>query len=205
MQERISVALARLLVVADGRSLAIGQMVRILQGRGLHLIVILLCLPFLSPVSVPGISIPFGLAIAYSGLRIAFGREPWIPDWVLRRSLPPRVLQRVVAVGIRLHERLERIMRPRLIIASSATGRTFAGLAIAIAGIFLSLPVPPPFPLTNTIPSLAIILISLGLMERDGWLIIWGYVLIFIGTVYLAGIAFLGGAGIAQVREWMGW
>ncbi len=205
MQERISVALARLLVVADGRSLAIGQMVRILQGRGLHLIVILLCLPFLRPVSVPGISIPFGLAIAYSGLRIAFGREPWIPDWVLRRSLPPRVLQRVVAVGIRLHERLERIMRPRLIIASSATGRTFAGLAIAIAGIFLSLPVPPPFPLTNTIPSLAIILISLGLMERDGWLIIWGYVLIFIGTVYLAGIAFLGGAGIAQVREWMGW
>ncbi len=180
-------------------------MVQILQGRGLLMIVILLCLPFLSPVSVPGISIPFGLAIAFSGMRIAFGREPWIPDWVLRRSLPPRVLEKIVSVGIRLHERLERITRPRLIIFLSQTGRIFAGLAIALAGVFLSLPVPPPFPLTNTIPGLAIILICLGLMERDGWFLVWGYGLILIGTVYLAGIGFLGGAGIAQVRAWMGW
>ncbi len=203
--EKISVALRRILVAADGRSFAIGQMVEILRGRGLYMIVILLCLPFLSPVSVPGISMPFGLAIAFSGLRIAFGREPWVPEWVLRRSLPPRVLEKIVTVGIRLHERLERIMRPRLDFVLWGGGKLGAGVAIAVAGVFLSLPIPPPFPLTNTIPGLAIILICLGLMERDGWVIIWGYVLILIGALYLAGIAFLGGAGIAQLRDWLGW
>jgi hypothetical protein len=193
------------LIAADDGNLTIGQMVEILRGRGLFMIVILLCLPFLSPVSVPGISIPFGLAIAFSGLRIAFGREPWVPDWVLRRSLPPRVLEKIVKVGIRLHERLERIIRARLIFVLRGAGKVVAGAAIAVAGVFLSLPIPPPFPLTNTIPSLAIILICLGLMERDGWLIIWGYVLISIGTLYLASIAFLGGAGVAQLWNWLGW
>ena len=51
------------------------------------------------------------------------------------------------------------------------------GSAIALSGVFLSLPIPPPFPLTNTIPGFAIICLSLGLMEKDGGLILCGYVL----------------------------
>ncbi len=204
-RERISDALTRVLAAAGGGSLTIGQMVDILRGRGLYLIVILLCLPFLSPVSVPGISIPFGLAISFSGLRIAFGREPWVPGWVLRRSLPPRLLEKILKGGIRLHERLERITKPRLDWVLRGAGKIFAGAAIGVAGLYLSLPVPPPFPLTNTIPSIAIILICLGLMDRDGWLLVWGYLLIAVGTIYLTGIAFLGGAGIAHVWTWLGW
>ena len=61
------------------------EMVSILHGRGLQFVVILLCLPFLAPVSIPGISMPFGLAIALSGLRIAFGHRPWLPEFILNR------------------------------------------------------------------------------------------------------------------------
>ena len=57
----------------------IREMVEILHGRGLQFVVILLCLPFLTPVTIPGISMPFGLAIALCGLRIAFGHKPWLP------------------------------------------------------------------------------------------------------------------------------
>ena len=60
--ERISDALRRLLREANGRAMTIREMVNILHGRGLQFVVILLCLPFLAPVSIPGISIPFGLA-----------------------------------------------------------------------------------------------------------------------------------------------
>ena len=85
--ERISDALRRLLREADGRPLTIREMVEILHGRGLQFVVILLCLPFLAPVTVPGISIPFGLAIALCGLRIAFGHKPWLPAFILDRSI----------------------------------------------------------------------------------------------------------------------
>ena len=75
------------------------------------------------------------------------------------------------------------------------------GLAIALSGIFLSLPIPPPFPLTNTIPGFAIIFLSLGLMERDGGFILCGYGLTLIAAIYVALIGLLGTAGIDQLWQ----
>ncbi|HEY5742840.1 MAG TPA: exopolysaccharide biosynthesis protein, partial [Terrimicrobiaceae bacterium] len=89
--ERISDALRRLLREADGRALTIREMVDILHGRGLQFIVILLCLPFLTPVTIPGVSIPFGLAISLCGFRIAFGHKPWLPKFILDRRIPYNV------------------------------------------------------------------------------------------------------------------
>ena len=85
--ERISDGLRRLLREAAGRPLMIREMIEILHGRGLQFVVILLCLPFLTPVTLPGISIPFGLAIALWGLRIAFGHKPWLPAFILNRRI----------------------------------------------------------------------------------------------------------------------
>ena len=80
--------------------------------------------------------------------------------------------------GCTIYEKVEKVIRPRLgfLLAGPGMGMMI-GLAIALSGIFLSLPIPPPFPLTNTIPGFAIIFLSLGLMERDGGLILCGYVL----------------------------
>ena len=194
--ERISDALRRLLREADGRPLTIREMIEILHGRGLQFVVILLCLPFLAPVTVPGISIPFGLAIALCGLRIAFGHKPWLPAFILNRSISYSVLERMVHFGCAIYEKVEKVIRPRLgfLLAGPGMGMMI-GSAIALSGVFLSLPIPPPFPLTNTIPGFAIICLSLGLMERDGGLILCGYLLTSIAAIYVALIALLGKAG----------
>ena len=200
--ERISDALRRLLREANGQSLTVREMVRILHGRGLQFVVILLCLPFLLPVSIPGISMPFGLAIAVSGLRIAFGHRPWLPEFVLSRSISYSVLERMVHFGCTIYEKVEKVIRPRLNILLEGPGMgMMIGLAIALSGVFLSLPIPPPFPLTNTIPGFAIICLSLGLMERDGGLILCGYGLTVIAAIYVALIAFLGKAGVDQLWQ----
>ena len=70
------------------------------------------------------------------------------------------------------------------------------GTAIAVAGVVLSLPIPPPFPLTNTIPGFAIIFLSLGLMERDGVLLLCGYALTVVAAIYAALIGLIGKAGV---------
>lgn len=200
--ERISDALRRLLREANGQSLTVREMVRILHGRGLQFVVILLCLPFLLPVSIPGISMPFGLAIAVSGLRIAFGHRPWLPEFVLSRSISYSVLERMVHFGCTIYEKVEKVIRPRLNILLDGPGMgMMIGLAIALSGVFLSLPIPPPFPLTNTIPGFAIICLSLGLMERDGGLILCGYLLTVIAAVYVGMIGFLGKAGVEQLWQ----
>jgi hypothetical protein len=195
--ERISDALRRLLREAAGRPLMIREMVDILHGRGLQFVVILLCLPFLTPVTLPGISMPFGLAIALCGLRIAFGHKPWLPAFILNRRISYPVLEKMVHFGCKIYEKVEKVIRPRLgfFLAGPGMGM-ITGIAIALSGIFLSLPIPPPFPLTNTIPGFAIIFLSLGLMERDGGLILCGYVLTLISAIYVTLIGLLGKAGV---------
>jgi hypothetical protein len=192
-QERLSDALERLLKEADGRPMQIREMIRILRGRGLQMMIVLLCLPFLSPVTIPGISIPFGLAIALCGLRIGFGHKPWLPAFILDRRISFQALEKMVHAGCRIYGRLEKVFRPRLSFFLIGPGMPMlVGLAIALSGILLSLPIPPPFILTNTIPGFAIIFLALGLMERDGVLILGGYALAVTGTVYVVLIAVLG-------------
>ena len=198
--ERISTALRRLLREADGRPLMIGEMVEILHGRGLQFVVILLCLPFLTPVTIPGISTPFGLAIALCGLRLAFGHKHWLPGFVLKRRISYPVLEKMVHFGCKVYEKVEKVIRPRLAFLLVGPGMgMLIGLAIALSGVFLSLPIPPPFPLTNTIPGFAIIFLSLGVMERDGALILCGYALTLVAAIYVTLIGLLGTAGIDQL------
>lgn len=201
---RVSEDLRRLLDLAGGRAMPMGEILQESRGRGLQTIAIILCLPFLSPVSIPFLSVPFGAAIAVCGLRIALRHQPWLPGFVKARSIPFPVLEKMLLFGIAAHVRLEKFLRvrwPVLVVGHPA--QMAAGLTISLAAVFLSLPIPPPFPLTNTIPGFAIILISLGMLERDGLAIFIGYVLTAIAAVYIALIATLGGAGAAQVWKWL--
>jgi hypothetical protein len=200
--ERISDALRRMLREANGQAMTVREMVKILHGRGLQFVVILLCLPFLAPVTIPGISMPFGLAIALSGLRIAFGHRPWLPEFILNHRISFPVLEKMVHFGCAIYEKVEKVIRSRLYVLLDGPGMgTLIGLAIALSGVFLSLPIPPPFPLTNTIPGFAIICLSLGLMERDGVLILCGYALAVIAAIYVGLIGFLGKAGVDQLWQ----
>ena len=200
--ERISDALRRLLHEANGQAMTVREMVKILHGRGLQFVVILLCLPFLAPVTIPGISMPFGLAIAISGLRIAFGHRPWLPEFILNHRISFPVLEKMVHFGCAIYEKVEKVIRSRLHVLLDGPGMgMMVGLAIALSGVFLSLPIPPPFPLTNTIPGFAIICLSLGLMERDGVLILCGYALTVIAAIYVGLIGFLGKAGVDQLWQ----
>ncbi len=199
-KESLSMVLRHLLEVADGRALAVREMVEIMQGRGLQMMVILLCLPFLTPVTIPGISIPFGAAIFICGIRIAFGHKPWLPRFILDRKLSNHALERMVHYGCKFYGKVEKLVRPRMTYVLEGPGMLIiVGLTIALAGFLLSLPIPPPFPFTNTIPGFAIILLSLGLMERDGGLIIGGYVLTTIGCIYILLIGFMGKAGVTHL------
>ena len=195
-RERLSDALRRLLHEAEGRSLQVREMIEILRGKGLQMMVILLCLPFLSPVTIPGISLPFGLAIALCGLRMAFGHKPWLPAFVLDRRISAHALEKMVQIGCAVYGRVEKVIRPRLSYLFVGPGMVMlVGLSIALAGILLSLPIPPPFPLTNTLPGFALIFLALGMIEKDGLLILIGYTVTLISLLYVLAIA-LGGQAL---------
>jgi hypothetical protein len=201
---RVSDDLRRILGLAGGQPMSVADIIRHSRGRGLQTIAIVLSLPFLSPVAIPGLSIPFGIAIAICGLRIGFRHEPWLPAFIARRRISFVVLEKTLRFGIAVHTRLEKFLRVRWTgLVDSHAARMAAGIAIALAAFFLSLPIPPPFPLTNTIPGFAIIMLCLGMLERDGLVTFYGFVLTVLSAAYVALIGFLGGAGAVNIWHWI--
>ncbi len=88
-----------------------GEILDATKGRGFHLLLVLIALPFLTPIPLPGFSVPFGLAVAVIGARMALGQRPWLPQKLLERELPPGFLLKVLDTAGRALKILERFLR----------------------------------------------------------------------------------------------
>lgn len=179
----LSVELAELTARVSGGAVPLRAVIEALRGRAYELLMILLVLPFVVPVSVPGMSTPFGVAIAAIALQLAAGRLPWLPRRVLEARLPAGFFGKVLRAARGVVRFLERFLRARL---PALTGsRRMVGLhlaAVVVAALVLALPLPIPF--TNTLPGWAILLLALGLMERDGLFILAGHAALALSIAY---------------------
>jgi len=64
------------------------------------------------------------------------------------------------------------------------------GLALVLAGVLLMFPL-GLVPFSNTLPAVAILFLSLGMLERDGLLIVAGY-LMNVATIFYFGALAIG-------------
>jgi hypothetical protein len=185
--ERLSVGLRHLLAHAAGRGLTLGELEEVLQGRGFALFILLLSLPFCAPIAIPGLSIPFGVVITFLGLRIFFGRKPRLPGFILRKELKFATLEKIVNLGLAVCTRMEKITRPRMHFVRTWPGMiNLIGLGLASGGLQLLLPLPPLIPLSNTIPAVSVVLLTAGLVERDGVFVLAGYIVNLAAWLYFA-------------------
>jgi hypothetical protein len=91
-------------------------------------------------------------------------------------------------------KRLERLIHPRLLpITHGPTLGRFNGLLLAFSGILLMSPL--PLPLSNTLPAYGALFLAAGTLERDGYAILAGYVMVLLTIIYIGGVAVLGGVG----------
>jgi len=136
---------------------------------------VLLSLPSALPIPAPGYSVPFGVIILLLALQLMLGfRRPWLPERLLQRPVDLGRAQGIVKAGVPWLQRLEWLMRPRLaLICTSLTGRVVLGMAIALMGLSMMI----PLPLTNTAPAIAVLVTGFGLLEDDGAITLAGLTL----------------------------
>ena len=147
---------------------------------------ILLCLPFMAPVALPGISNVFGVVIVMLSWRIFRGEPPRLPRRIGDRSVQGRVLGRVISASIRILAFVERLTSPRGPAWLQSDGaRRFNALVLAFGGLLLAAPIPPIIPISNLVPAAGILLVSASMMERDGLMIWMGYAVTVGGAVYI--------------------
>src|SRR4051794_5281714 len=113
-ERRLSEDFQEVLREAAGRDVTIGELETRLQGRGFALLILLLSLPFCFPVAIPMLSIPFGLVIMLMGIRIAMGRRPKLPQFILHKQIKNHTLEKIVSFGLKLCRKMEKLAKPRM-------------------------------------------------------------------------------------------
>lgn len=193
--ERVSERLLAIATTSTSERITVAEISAALGDRGFGLLLLLLTLPNAIPVPGPGLSAILALPAALLAAQMALGLErPRLPQRLARWSFPR---QRVAALLVRAQpmlERLERLLRPRRPVA----GERLVGAVCLLLALVLALPIP----FGNLPVAWALIVIALGVIERDGLAtlagmaagaaaVAWNVLLVVAGSEALALVAAL--------------
>lgn len=183
-----------------GRPVTVEEIRAALGPEGAPAFIILLALPFCLPVTIPGLSTPFGLSIAYLSRRMLLGQPPRLPKRVSSHQISAPHFEKLMRFTIRWWNRIEKVVHRRLDAVGSAPWmKPAAGWLIFLNALVLCLPV--PIPLSNTFPALAIVGFSLAAIEKDGVCFLSAAGLSLLGFVYVIGLIVLGKFALLR---WLG-
>ncbi len=114
---------------------------------------------------VPFVSVLAGFLVVVLGLQMSFGmRRTWLPRTILDRQLPAEKVRAALLMFIPKIQAIERYVKPRWQFTEAPIVDRFNGVVIAFLGMIIALPVP----FANMAPAIVVVVMGLGLMERDG-------------------------------------
>ncbi len=125
--------------------------------------------PFPSVIAVPLVIFSWQMAI---GLK-----APKLPQRFAKLTLKRSVLAMLVQKSSPYLQKVETILRPRLIFMTSPRAERFIGFMSLLFSLFVFLPIP----LSNFIPGVGVLLISFGLLGKDGLAMILGIITGLVG------------------------
>ena len=157
------------LAAPQSGSVSMTDVIAAVGERSFGALLVLLAIPNLFAAVIPGLSIVMGLPLMLLSLQlIVAARKPWLPRRLARLEIRRSDLHRLVdKVGPALR-RLERGLKPRLLIMTAPWAERLIGAACLVLSLFVFLPIP----FANLLPAIGIMLYGFALLERDGLLAI---------------------------------
>jgi len=208
-EKRLSAALGETAAAVQGHAVTLRELLGHVGEQGMLVFCAILAAPFLLPVSLPFMSTVLGPPMFLIGLAVTLNRVPWLPDRFLDHALPSTTVQHVLERLAGWAERVEHLIRPRWLgLTGSAAINVLNGICLVLSVILLMAPL-PFVPLANTLPGVAIMLLALGMAERDGVVILSGYLFTLISAAYVGVLMVLvihagmhAGAALDLLRRW---
>jgi hypothetical protein len=180
---RTSELLALVASAPIGERIAIGELVLSLRNRAFGMVFLVFGIPNCIPLP-PGIPVICGIVLGLVGIQLALGRkELWLPRRIAERSFERSTIEAIVTRATPWIARVEAWSRPRYLQLAGDTAQRAVGLVVVLLGFILILPI--PF-LGNLPPGIAICIFGLGLIERDGLVILAGFVATLLGLTVTA-------------------
>ncbi len=162
------------------------QLANWLGDRSFGFLLVFFALPNVLPIALlPGISILTGVPLTLLALQLVFGfSKPYLPNWIGTKSFSRHDFKKIIDTAVPWLQKMEFFMKPRLLWLSGPYGKWTQGLFCFVLASVLTLPIP----FGNILPASAIILLALGLIEKDGLCILLGGITGIISIVVVAGV-----------------
>lgn len=172
-----------------------------LHERGFAILMLALALPVALPIPMPpGLTLIPGIPLLILSMQMLVGLDsPWLPGIIGRRTIKRKTLAGIVEAAAPYLKKIERLLKPRLSLASSKYGERLIGLFAAIFSITMMVPVP----LTQTVPGLGVLIMSLGLLSKDGITIILGMVTGSVGICFSMVVIISGEQALVEITNWL--
>lgn len=182
---RLSEYLTQLAADDSRARIAISDMLETMRSRAFGALLLIFAFPNILP-SPPGLAGVLGLPLMFLSAQMMLGMRPWLPQVIARRSMPRETFAAMVTRITPWLTRAERLLKARLkALAWPVSQRVIGGICL-ILSVALALPIP----FANLAPALAICLIGLGVLERDGLWIILGVLAATGALIYVAGLGY---------------
>jgi len=186
-------------VRGESERITVGDILDALDARAFGLATLIFSLPSIVPMP-PGVPTVIGVALLIVSFQMVIGRhELWLPRFLTKRSFSRKALVSALEKLAPRLEAVEKVARPRLFFLTGKIGTVLIGLLVMFMAIVLILPLPPG---GNFPPALACAVLGMGLVERDGVIILIGLIASVVATVAVTAVTVI---FIQQLPEFIAW
>ena len=166
-------AILREVAEREEATVSIAELTELFGGRALGALLLVFGLACTLPLPPGGTTI-FGAPLVLLAPQLVIGaRAPWLPRRLRERTIATDHLKHGLPKALVWLERIEAVSKPRLSFLFGAVGERVIGLICTLLALVLILPIP----LGNILPAVAVSVLSLALVQRDGALALFGYLL----------------------------
>ena len=184
----------------DEPKLYLGELVNAFGERGFGALLLFLGLINALPLP-PGSTTVLGAPLLLVSLQVLVRSDQiWLPRWALKGSIDRAGYRKASVRIIRPLRQIERLSRPRLLAMTGPTSEMAIGLICSILAFILVLPIP----FGNMAPAITIAIFGYGMTQRDGIVILLGW----IGAALCGTILFVAwqliATGLENALRWVG-
>ncbi|MFQ4145401.1 exopolysaccharide biosynthesis protein [Chlorogloeopsis sp. ULAP02] len=155
----------------SGERIYLRDLLSELNNRAFAPLIFICALPEALPLPVAGVSAIIGIPLMIVSAQLVLGfSKPWLPRWIANRSFKRKDFEKVINKILRYLQKYEKVIRPRWRFISSPLAQRLLGLLFLVLAFVIALPIP----FGNLPPAVTIVVISLGIIEQDGVVIVLG-------------------------------
>ncbi|CAE6513069.1 MAG TPA: exopolysaccharide biosynthesis protein exod [Nitrosomonas nitrosa] len=177
-ERNTSELLLQVVVQSTNDKMSVTEIKNSLHERGFGILLAIAALPICLPIPVPpGYTTFFSIPLFIFSVQMIWGmKSPWLPEWIGKKEISRKSLEKMIEKATPWLRKIESYLHPRLTYISVHAWERIIGIFAFIFTISISLPIP----LTNFPPGWGILIMSLGLLNKDGLTIIVGMI---VGTI----------------------